>query len=179
MSLGLDKPTLEPKETRIKKTPATKKRNLETSTDDHESKKPPAKAQRVESDPTSASGVRRSSRNVGRTVDYVNEVVKDSPTPISFSSGVKTSGNLGPLGRQTGQRKYNPLVFLFTYINVSLLTPAIARHMDLFQELKLALGGKPGRAVVLTQFMRMHTFGFKTIILIFCKSMGGRYIWWT
>ena len=110
--MGFDKPTLEPKETRLKKTPATKKRKLpETSADDDGDNTPPAKAQRVESDPT--SGVRRSSRNAGKTVDYRNEVVKGSPVPISFSSGVKTSDNSGPQGRQTGQRKYDPLVFFF------------------------------------------------------------------
>ena len=109
--MGFDKPTLEPKETRVKKTPATKKRNIqETTADDEGGNEPPAKAQRVESDP---SGVRRSSRNAGKTVDYRNEVVKGSPVPISFSSGVKTSDNLGPLGRETGHRKYDPLAFLF------------------------------------------------------------------
>jgi E3 ubiquitin-protein ligase UHRF1 len=116
MSLGFDKPTLEPKETRLKKAPATKKRSLpETSADadDDGGNKPPAKAQRVESDST--SGIRRSSRNAGKTVDYRNEVVKGSPVPISFSSGVKTSDNSGPLGRQTGQRKYDPLAFLFLH----------------------------------------------------------------
>ena len=111
--MGFDKPTLEPKETRLKKTPTTKKRNLpETLTDDG-GNKPPAKAQRVESDST--SGVRRSSRNAGRTIDYRNELVKGSPVPISFSSGVKNSENSGPLGRQTGQRKYDPLAFLFLH----------------------------------------------------------------
>jgi E3 ubiquitin-protein ligase UHRF1 len=111
ISLGFDKPTLEPKETRLKKTPATKKRNLtETLADDDGDNKSPAKAQRVESEPT--SGVRRSSRNVGRAVDYRNEVVKGSPVPISFSSGVRTSENSGPLGRQTGRREYDPLAFL-------------------------------------------------------------------
>jgi E3 ubiquitin-protein ligase UHRF1 len=125
--MGFDKPTLEPKETRVKKTPAIKKRNLpEISADDDDDggNKPPARAQRVESDPT--SGVRRSSRNAGKTVDYRNEVVKGSPVPISFSSGVKTSdnsGNLGPIGRLNGKRKYDPLAFLFFFINISLLTP--------------------------------------------------------
>jgi E3 ubiquitin-protein ligase UHRF1 len=110
ISLGLDKPTLEPKATRIKKTPATKKRKLpETSADNDGGNKPPAKVQRVE------SGVRRSSRNVGKTVDYQSEVVKGSPVPISFSSGVKTSENSGPLGRQTGRREYDPLAFLFFF----------------------------------------------------------------
>ena len=38
------------------------------------------------------------------------------------------------------------------------MTPEIstARHMGLFLELWLALGGNPGRAAVLTPFMRMH-----------------------
>jgi hypothetical protein len=78
--MGFDKP----KETQLKKTPATRKRNLpETS----------AKVQRVESDLSdSTSGVRRS---VGRTmsVDYRNEVVNGSLVSIPFSSGVKTSRN--------------------------------------------------------------------------------------
>ena len=117
ISLGLDKPILEPKETRIKKTPArapTKKRNLpQTSEDDDGGNKPPAKAQRVESDST--SGVRRSSRNVGKIVNYQNEVIKSSPVPISFSSGVKTSENSGPLGRQTGRREHDPLASLFLH----------------------------------------------------------------
>ena len=124
--MGFDKPTLEPKETRLKKTPATKKRRLpEISADDDGGNKPPAKAQRVESDPT--SGVRRSSRNAGKTVDYKNEVVKSSPVPISFSSGVKTSENSGPLGRQTGRREYDPSVFLFLHqiftIDASIMNP--------------------------------------------------------
>ena len=116
--MGFDKPTLEPKETRVKKTPAIKKRNLpEISADDDDDggNKPPAKAQRVESDST--SGVRRSSRNAGKTVDYRNEIVKSSPVPISFSSGVKTSENSGPLGGQNGHRKYDPLVFSL-FINI-------------------------------------------------------------
>ena len=112
--MGLNKPMQEPKETKTrieKKTHATKKRNLsETSADDEE---PPVKAQRVEANPTSASGVRRSSRNVGKIVDYQN-AVKDSPFPISFSSGVKTSENSGPLGRQTGRRRYDPSACLFS-----------------------------------------------------------------
>ena len=162
--MGLDKPMLEPKETRVKKTPATRKRNLlETSADDDGGNKPPAKAQRVESDPT--SGVRRSSRNVGKTVDYQNEVVIGSPVPISFSSGVRTSENSGPLGRQTGRRIYDPLAFLFFFIviftiDASMMAPKnfTARHMGLFLELRLALGGKPGKAAVLTLFMRMYNF---------------------
>lgn len=156
--MGLDKPILEPKEKRIKKAPTLKKRNLlETSAGD-EDNEPPAKAQRVESDSMSGSGVRRSSRNVGRNVDYQKEVVKGSPIPISFSSGVKTSENSGPLGRQTGQRKYDPLAFLVLrqYIIIDPLNLSIARHLDLFLELKLALGGKLGRAAVLTPFMRMY-----------------------
>lgn len=162
--MGFDKPTLEPKETRIKKS-TTKKRSLpeiSANADEDEGIKPPAKAQRVGSDST--SGIRRSSRNAGKTVDYRNEVVKGSPLPISFSSGVKTSENSGPLGRQTGQRKYDPLAFLF-FINIfiideSIMTPEIfiVKHMGLFLELWLALGGKPGRVAVLTPFMRMHGF---------------------
>ena len=163
--MGFDKPTLEPKETRLKKAPATKKRSLpeiSADADDDGGNKPPAKVQRVGSDST--SGIRRSSRNAGKTVDYRNEVVKSSPVPVSFSSGVKTSDNSGPLGRQTGQRKYDPLAFLF-FVNIfiidaSIMTPGnfTAKHMGLFLELWLALGGKPGRVAVQTPFMRMHGF---------------------
>jgi len=104
---------LEPKEIRVKKKPTIKKRNLPETSADDEDNKPPAKTRRVDSDATSESGVRRSSRNVGRTVDYQKEVVKSSPAPISFSSGVKTSENSGPLGRQTGRRKHDPSALLF------------------------------------------------------------------
>lgn len=47
--------------------------------------------------------------------------------------------------------------------------------MDLFQELKLALGGKPEKVAVLTPFMRRHSFDSTFIIdaiLIFLKVHG-------
>ncbi|KAF8807436.1 hypothetical protein BYT27DRAFT_7189517 [Phlegmacium glaucopus] len=111
ISLGLDKPMLEPKETRMKKRPAIKKRHLPETSADDEDNKPPTKAQRVDSDSTSGSSLRRSVRNVGKTVDYQKEVVTDSPVPVSISSGVKTSENSGPLGRQTGKRRHDPKTF--------------------------------------------------------------------
>lgn len=119
--MGLDKPALEPKEKPIKKTPAIKKRNLpETSADDDEGK-PLAKAQRVESDST--SGVRRSSRQVARTLDRQKEEV--SAARISFSSDAESSEDSEPPRRQTKHRKYDPLAFFIFFINASLLTPNI------------------------------------------------------
>ena len=58
-----------------------------------------------------------------------------------------------------------------------------ARHMGLFLELWLALGGKAGKAAVLTPFMRMHKASadleYDVILIFFVKSMGWRYIRWT
>ena len=73
---------------------------------------PPTKAQRIKvSDSAPESGIRRSTRNAGKVVDY-NEIIKGSPLPVAYSSGVKTSENTGPMGREDGPRKYDPYVCL-------------------------------------------------------------------
>ncbi|KAF8973954.1 hypothetical protein BDZ97DRAFT_1912401 [Flammula alnicola] len=39
------------------------------------------------------------------------EIIKGSPVPVAYSSGVKTSENTGPLGREDGPRKYDPKTY--------------------------------------------------------------------
>ena len=63
------------------------------------------KVRRVESEPTD---VRRSSRISGKKVDYTKEIVKGSPVPVAYSSGVKTAKNEGPMGRDGGRRMHDP-----------------------------------------------------------------------
>lgn len=112
-SLGLDKPFFEPKEKPRKKSNITvteKKRKLD---DTEASPAPIIKNARVEPDSgatgsASPQGVRRSSRNTGKIVDYKKEQKVDSPQPVSFKGGVSTTENEGPLGRQGGTRIHNP-----------------------------------------------------------------------
>jgi E3 ubiquitin-protein ligase UHRF1 len=52
-----------------------------------------------------ASAVRRSSRNAGKTVDYKAEHQRGSPLPVSFTSGVRSTENTGPLGREAGSKR--------------------------------------------------------------------------
>ncbi|KAF8168069.1 PUA-like domain-containing protein [Crassisporium funariophilum] len=108
IALGLDKPTFEPKQEPIKKKANTKKRQIvESSADDEDV--PPAKVQRVEqSNSAQGSGVRRSSRNATKAIDYGKEISEASHISIAYSSGVKVSENTGPLGRQGGPRLHNP-----------------------------------------------------------------------
>jgi len=114
VSLGIDKPLLEPREKPRKEKPVVKKRKLPEATIDGESL-PPTKAQRVKaSDSAPESGVRRSSRNVAKVVDYKKEIIRGSPLPVAYSSGVKTSENKGPMGREDGPRKYDPYVCLIS-----------------------------------------------------------------
>ncbi|KIM48172.1 hypothetical protein M413DRAFT_223612 [Hebeloma cylindrosporum] len=112
VSLGIDSPLLEPKEKPRKKNPVVKKRKLPESTLNDGESLPPTKAQRGEvSDSAPASSVRRSTRNAGKLVDYKKEIIKDSPIPVAYSSGVKTSENTGPMGREDGPRKYDPKTY--------------------------------------------------------------------
>ncbi|KAJ7293610.1 PUA-like domain-containing protein [Mycena rebaudengoi] len=112
-SLGLDAPLIEPKEKKPKAAP--KKRKPEP-TDDSDSR--PTKAARTgqeglqESDTgDTPSAVRRSSRNAGKTVDYKAEHQGGAPVPVSFKSGVRTTENAGPLGRDGGIRTHDPKKF--------------------------------------------------------------------
>ncbi|KAJ7899158.1 PUA-like domain-containing protein, partial [Mycena olivaceomarginata] len=59
-----------------------------------------------------ASAVRRSSRNAGKTVDYKAEHQRGSPLPVSFTSGVRSTENTGPLGREAGSKRlHDPKFF--------------------------------------------------------------------
>ncbi|CAA7266465.1 unnamed protein product [Cyclocybe aegerita] len=115
MALGLDKPLFEPKEKPVKRGKTSKKRKEpEPSPEDNESEVV-TKSQRVEAEAepnsTPESGRRRSSRNVGKAVEYKKEILEGSPVPIAYSSGVKTSENLGRLGRSSGTRKHDPKTY--------------------------------------------------------------------
>ncbi|KAJ3511296.1 hypothetical protein NLJ89_g4188 [Agrocybe chaxingu] len=114
MALGLDKPLFEPKEKPVKRDkPSRKRKEPEPSPEDNESEVV-TKSQRVEPEAeprlTPESGRRRSSRNVGKVVDK-KEILKGSPVPVAYSSGVKTSKNTGPLGGSSGTRKHDPKTY--------------------------------------------------------------------
>lgn len=112
-SLGLDKPLFEPKEQKRKPSTTSKKRkSIATNDEAEEPSQPAAKNQRVEIATNPDSTVRRSSRNTGKQVDYRSEIRSDQVLPLAFSSGVKTSENEGPLGRDDGYRKHDPFVLL-------------------------------------------------------------------
>ena len=56
-----------------------------------------------------AEGVRRSSRNAGKTIDYSKEINLSRDVPLAYSSGVKNALNEGPLGSGDGaKRLHNP-----------------------------------------------------------------------
>ncbi|KJA29209.1 hypothetical protein HYPSUDRAFT_32591 [Hypholoma sublateritium FD-334 SS-4] len=111
-SLGFDKPTLEPKEKIIKKAPAAKKRKVSEDTSDESPAPREVKAPRATlADSAPESGVRRSSRNAGKTVDYKNEIVDRTPVPVAYSSGVKGTENTGPMGREDGKRTHDPKTY--------------------------------------------------------------------
>ncbi|KAK0208329.1 PUA-like domain-containing protein [Desarmillaria ectypa] len=108
-SLGLDTPIFEPKETKRKPKTAPKKRKVSPLANDDEK---PIKAARFEDVSPSETGVRRSARNRGKAVDYKSEKTRESPMPIAFRAGTRTSGNEGPLGSGEGaRRKHDPKVY--------------------------------------------------------------------
>jgi E3 ubiquitin-protein ligase UHRF1 len=104
---------LEPREKPNKKKPVVKKRKLQESSGGDAAS--PTKAQRVKvADSATESSIRRSSRNAGKVVDYKKEIIKSTPLPLAYSSGVKTSENTGPMGREDGPRRYDPYVCQFS-----------------------------------------------------------------
>jgi E3 ubiquitin-protein ligase UHRF1 len=105
-SLGLDKPLFEPKEKPRKAKPENKKRKTPAEVDEDSSE--PAKVPRTASESVADTGVRRSSRNAGKKIDYKAEQQLRHTLPLSYSSGVKITDNTGPLGREDGIRKYDP-----------------------------------------------------------------------
>ncbi|KAF4623339.1 hypothetical protein D9613_001819 [Agrocybe pediades] len=116
-ALGLEKPLFEPQAKMVKRAPKGKKRKTPEPEDSYaeesepeeekEPKSQPTKAQKVEGD----GGVRRSSRISGKVIDYKKEIVKGSPVPVSYSSGVKVATNEGPMGREEGVRKHDPKTY--------------------------------------------------------------------
>lgn len=105
-SLGLEKPLFEPRE-KPRKKPRPPKRK---ATEDEEGIEAPAsKVPRVEGlevvDQSPHEGLRRSSRNAGKKLDYASEQILDLPQP---TIGSKTSGNDGPMGREAGNRLHDP-----------------------------------------------------------------------
>ncbi|KAF9481401.1 hypothetical protein BDN70DRAFT_876367 [Pholiota conissans] len=110
LGFGLDRPTLEPIEKRHKKPSAPRKRKIEhespLSEEEEEVQGAETKAPRVQlSDTAPESAVRRSSRNAGKVVDYNKEIIKGSPVPVAYSSGVKNAENAGPLGSEAGSKR--------------------------------------------------------------------------
>ncbi|KAI3622599.1 uhrf1 protein [Moniliophthora roreri] len=111
-SLGLDKPFFEPKQKRQPK--QAKKRKAaenETYEDDGSAlSSPPAKAPRTAA-VTDNGGLRRSTRNAGKAVDYKAEKIIQDPEPVSVKAGIRRKGNTGPQGGLNGRRVHNPKVF--------------------------------------------------------------------
>lgn len=157
IQLGLDRPLLEPLEKAIKKPTPQKKRKISEALPDDE-KPPVAKLQRTDSsDSTPETGPRRSSRNAGKVVDYKSEMIKGSPVPVAYSSGVKMSENEGPLGREDGPRRHNPYVSpsKLNFGHDSLVFFFFSEKLTaLFLESKLVLGGRPGKDAARTRFTR-------------------------
>lgn len=102
-SLGLDKPLFEPKEKPKKAKSEIKKRKTPV-----EANEDSAKAPRTTSDTVTDTGIRRSSRNAGEKNDYSAERLPRPSLPLSYFSGIKNTDNTGPLGREDGEREYDP-----------------------------------------------------------------------
>lgn len=104
-SLGLEEPLFEPKEKLKKKAVPRKRKIVDEDTECPEA--PAKKLQREDSSEseTVTAGLRRSSRQAGKKVDYLGERKMDSPQPIIRE---RTSGNDGPMGREDGKRVHDP-----------------------------------------------------------------------
>ncbi|KAF5367234.1 hypothetical protein D9615_010671 [Tricholomella constricta] len=108
-SLGLDKPLFEPKEKSKKSKLAVKKRKAAPDPDET----PPVaiKTPRLSSPP--ADGIRRSSRNAGKKVDYTSEQQRSYPVPLAYTSGTKTMEDGDLLRPEKSVRNYDPRVIKF------------------------------------------------------------------
>ncbi|KAK7058943.1 hypothetical protein VNI00_001567 [Paramarasmius palmivorus] len=104
-ALGLDKPFIEPKQQRQPK--ASKKRKAPVEEEDSDSTPPPPKASRTVAS-SDTGGLRRSTRNSGKVVDYKSEKIIDDPEPVSVKAGIKKKGNTGPQGGLNGRRVHDP-----------------------------------------------------------------------
>ncbi|PFH54505.1 hypothetical protein AMATHDRAFT_52121 [Amanita thiersii Skay4041] len=103
-SLGLDGPTLGEKLAK----PKTNLRKRRDAPKDEESKLA-TKRQRANVVLEAVEGVRRSARNIGKSIDYTSEIREQQVRTLTNASA--KSGNEGPLGRDGGQRKYDPKTF--------------------------------------------------------------------
>jgi len=99
--LGLDKPFFEPKETRQA---PTKKRKAPADKEPSD-RSSPAKVSRVVSEGES-SELRRSQRNVGKSIDYKGPLKRPDLPPVRSS----IDDHRGPFGREFGKRTQNPCV---------------------------------------------------------------------
>ncbi|KAG9222839.1 hypothetical protein PLEOSDRAFT_1101745 [Pleurotus ostreatus PC15] len=105
--LGLDKPIFEPVES---KRPAKAKRTDKKRKVDDTDVTPDA-PKRVKSSEIPEGGVRRSGRNVGKSIDYKKEVVRAPTVSAAVQSGIKSVENEGPMGREEGKRVHDPKTF--------------------------------------------------------------------
>lgn len=104
--MGLEKPLFEPKEKSWKKAVPRKRKIVDEDTESPEA--PAQKLQRAEDSSESgtvSTGLRRSTRHAGKTVDYLGEREVGLPQPVVRA---KTSGNDGPMGREGGMRVHDP-----------------------------------------------------------------------
>ncbi|KAG7099245.1 hypothetical protein E1B28_001108 [Marasmius oreades] len=112
--LGLDTPKFEPTTTRTKtQKVSNKKRKTCPSEDTANGILSPVKVFRETEMDDASTGLRRSSRNAGKTVDYKAERVISDPTLISVETGIRKVWNAGPQGGGglNGKRVHDPKVF--------------------------------------------------------------------
>ncbi|KAF7784342.1 hypothetical protein Agabi119p4_507 [Agaricus bisporus var. burnettii] len=108
-SLGLEKPLFEPKEKpRKKATPQKRKRTDEDTENIEPSARKLQRAEDSSESGTLSTGLRRSSRNAGKAVDYSGERTLSLPQSVIRN---KTSGNDGSMGREDGKRVHNPKTY--------------------------------------------------------------------
>ena len=97
---------------------------------------------RATQDITNTSGVRRSARNSGKTVDYKSEVVRTLPEVISTAAKIAMNSEK----RAASERRHNPCVFFFQLVPGQSLMQCrnVENIMAPSLELRLANGGRPG-----------------------------------
>ncbi|KAL0951146.1 hypothetical protein HGRIS_007881 [Hohenbuehelia grisea] len=111
MSLALHTPFFEPTE----KTTRYVKRKAKADQDEASEQPPAKKRAKVDVESTdngeAGTGVRRSSRNAGKTADYNAEITRGRELPIAVKAGIRTLSNNGPQGREDGKRLHDPKTY--------------------------------------------------------------------
>ncbi|KAG6842631.1 hypothetical protein C0991_000158 [Blastosporella zonata] len=102
--LGLYQPLFEPEQKPKTVKPAVKKRKASAEPLEVDESKPIAKVPRVESESHAPGGIRRSSRTLGKKVDYTSEQQKSAPRPVTHDDDEK-------LRPDSNIRKYDPKTF--------------------------------------------------------------------